>query len=223
MAKATIVISAAGCGSRLGMNLPKSLVKVHDKPILEWQLTEMCTNEDNVKIVVGYRGDEVAQLARKYRPNIEVLRNEDWRTTKTAASLSIGARAIQGRVVSLDGDLLVNPRDFRELVHAQGDTIGVSDVKSSQPVRAEVVDQLQCTRLAYESASPFEWTGLVNFDPRRVAAGQGHVFEMLQCILPCSAQYVDCCEVDTIQDLELADREWKKFVTAREVAREQAA
>lgn len=222
MAKATIVISAAGCGSRLGMNLPKSLVEVHGKPILEWQLTEMCTDEDDVKIVVGYRGDEVARLARQFHRNVEVLRNEDWKTTKTAASLSIGASRVQGRVVSLDGDLLVNPSDFREFVYAQGDTIGITVAKSSQPVYAEVTNQLQCTRLAYESKSPFEWTGLVNFDPREVAPGQGHVFEMLQCILPCSARQVDCCEVDTVEDLELAERDWRNFIM-REVARGQAA
>lgn len=209
---ATIVISAAGCGSRLGHNLPKSLVEVAGKPILAWQLTRLCRTDDRVRIVVGYKGEQVAALAKKHFPKIEILYNERWQTTKTAASLSLGAAGLTGRCLSLDGDLLVHPDDFRRLVDSPSDMIGTTEVSSTHPVYAVVDDDGLCHELTYTVVTPHEWTGLVNFRPSEVPGNTGNVFEMIDCLLPVRATRVRCAEVDTPADLLLAEQRWPGYV-----------
>ncbi len=219
----TIVINAAGRGSRLGLNKPKSLVEVHGQPILYWQLTQLCQHTCDVRIVVGYRGEEVASLARSLRPEISIIHNDQWQTTRTAGSLSRGCRGVQGRVISLDGDLLVHPEDFQIFVESHEDTIGVAAVNSSEPVFARIDDRDRCQRLAYNMVSEFEWTGLVNFDSRKVPEADGHVFQMIEGILPCQAARIRCWEVDTIADLERACRGWGDLLVQPERQRSQCA
>lgn len=216
MNAATVVINAAGCGSRLGMNIPKSLVEVAGRPILEWQLQELCQSVERVRIVVGYMREQVAELARRLHPSIEVIVNDQWKVTKTAASLSLGMAGVTGRCVSLDGDLLVHPADFQRLVCADHDVIGVAKASSSQPVFAVLDGAQTCTVMSYSLISPFEWTGLVNFDPSQVAPAQNNVFEMIECLLPVPTVCVRCCEVDTPADFLNATRVWPKYVNTLE-------
>jgi choline kinase len=208
-----IIINAAGCGSRLGLGIPKSLVKVGAQQILKWQLTTMCRSEDTVRIVVGYMAEQVAELAKFCFPTIKVIHNDDWQSTKTAASLSLGAANWNGRCVSLDGDLLVHPGDFRQLVESGWDTIGVTAVSSQEPVCAEVDESGMCRAISYDTKSPWEWTGLVNFDPRRVPPAKNHVFEMIQGILPAVAIDVRSVEVDTLEDLRNANFAWSRLLS----------
>lgn len=208
----TIVINAAGCGSRLGMGLPKSLVRVGTRRILHWQLSEMCVPSDRIKIVVGYMGDEVAKIAKNLFPSIEVLTNPDWATTKTAASLSLGKADVRGRVLSLDGDLLVHPEDFRRMVECQTDAIGVTPVLSAQPVYAHLTESGACQSFSFQQRTPWEWTGLVNFDAQEVPDGKANVFEMMHCILPATTVCVRTVEVDTAEDLRQAPFIWSAMM-----------
>lgn len=216
MNAATVVINAAGCGSRLGMNIPKSLVEVAGRPILEWQLREMCQQLETVRIVVGYMREQVTELARRLRPSIEIIENNQWKVTKTAASLSLGMADVAGRCVSLDGDLLVHPADFWRIVSADHDVIGVTDTISAQPVFASVDAARACTAMSYSVISPYEWTGLVNFNPSQVAPAQNNVFEMIECLLPVPAVCVRCCEIDTPADFLNATRVWPQYVNTPE-------
>ncbi|QDV23489.1 NTP transferase domain-containing protein [Aureliella helgolandensis] len=216
MNEATVVINSAGCGSRLKMQIPKSLVEISGRPILEWQLRELCPSAPRVRIVVGYMGDQVATLARRLRPSIEVIVNEEWKTTKTAASLSLGMKGVRGRCVSLDGDLLVHPADFSQVLTADQDVIGIADVSTSHPVFAVVNDQNACTEMSYTKTSQYEWTGLVNFLPSSVAPGQGNVFEMIEDLLPTQTAKIRCCEVDTPADFLYANRIWPDYAQTME-------
>ncbi|WP_256388137.1 NTP transferase domain-containing protein [Pirellula sp. SH-Sr6A] len=208
----TIVINAAGCGSRLGMGVPKSLVRVGKRRILDWQLNEMCAPTDRVKIVVGYMGHQVAKLAKNLFPSIEILTNPDWATTKTAASLSLGKAGVSGRVLSLDGDLLVHPEDFRRMVECQSDAIGVTPVISTQPVFAKLSDSGACESFSFQQPTPWEWTGLVNFNAQAVPDGKANVFEMMHCILPATTVCVRTVEVDTAEDLRQAPLIWSAMM-----------
>ena len=54
MIKKTVIISCAGMGTRLGLNIPKCLVEINGKTLLEIQLQQLEDVED-VRIVVGYK------------------------------------------------------------------------------------------------------------------------------------------------------------------------
>lgn len=212
MNKRTIIICAAGCGSRLGAGLPKSLVEVNGRPILEWQLSSMCLPTDRVRIVVGYMGLDVARLAKKLMPSVSVLFNDSWATTKTAASLYLGASGLKGRCVSLDGDLLVSPSDFRALVQYDRDVIGVTSAFSENPVFAELNAAGDCIGFSYDKKTNWEWTGLVNFEAGSLPECDKHVFQMISGHLPMATLEIDCCEVDTPDDLKIAQKNWKSMV-----------
>jgi choline kinase len=209
---ASVVINAAGRGSRLGQNIPKSLVTVAGRSVLEWQLLKLCRKVTGLYIVVGYMAEDVAALAKLIRPDIHVIFNDRWASTKTGGSLSLGASMISGRCLSLDGDLLVAPIDFDNMLVSPRDVIGVCSPSSSQPVYAQVDSNMNCCGFSYEAKTSWEWTGLVNFDPQQIAMSDGNVFEMVESILPVQTINVRCAEIDTPADLHLAQRVWPQIL-----------
>ncbi len=168
-------------------------------------------------VVVGYQGEAVARLARSIRPNVNVLFNENWEVTKTAASLSLGAATACGRCISLDGDLLVAPADFAALLAAPGDIVGVAVPSTSHPLFARVDQCGRCVGFSYTTATDWEWTGLVNFDATQLPGCQGNVFEMIDCLLPVATLEVQCVEVDTPEDLRQAEARWPAILCSAAV------
>lgn len=211
---ASVVINAAGRGSRLGHQVPKSLVSVAGRSVLHWQLTEVCRSAHDISIVVGYMADDVAALARSIRRDIRVITNERWAVTKTGGSLSLAAAQIAGRCLSLDGDLLVAPADFEKLLAMTSDAIGICAPTSSQPVYAELDRRLDCRGFSCSAPTLWEWTGLVNFDPQQIVFSDGHVYQMVQSILPVKTVDVRCVEIDTPADLAVADRMWPRILNS---------
>jgi choline kinase len=207
-----VVINAAGRGSRLGRGLPKPLIQVCGKSILEWQLTLICRNIRDIYLVVGYMADKVVELAKSFRSDVNIVVNPRWAVTKTAASLTLGAAQAGGRCLSLDGDLLVAPDDFDRLLHTEGNVIGVCKPATSQPIYARLDERRRCTGFSYDIETAWEWTGLAVFDPRTVPACDGHVFEMIDCLLPLPTDYVRSVEVDTPDDFLAAETNWPKIL-----------
>lgn len=202
----TVVISAAGLGTRLGMNLPKALVEVAGKPILAHQL-EMLAEVDDVVVVAGYRSEQILDLLRRIRPSVRVALNHEFTSTGTAASLSKGASLAKPWVISLDGDLLVRPEHLRAAVAHPTRCLGIIPVRSAAPVYAEIDSGGMVVGLSQDCTSEWEWSGLVKME-REVATslGRGHVFTGLVPHLPMPQVEVDCMEIDDLDDLEAAER-----------------
>lgn len=207
------VINAAGCGRRMGMNLPKCLIPILGRPLIYWQLQTLAQFQEIV-VVVGYRAEDVKNTVLALRPDARFVFNPDYESTGTASSLTLGAFQHPGKVLSLDGDLMVHPHDLNSLVHGAEPCIGVCPVQSLAPVYVELDQTSPCLRatgfhrdeqrLLLHPAE--EWTGLVVYDASvHKLAGRGHVFEMITPLLPCAALSVRCREVDYPE--EIADME----------------
>ena len=70
------IILAAGDGKRLGMNIPKALVKVKNIPIFIHSLLEFSKNKKINKLVVVYHPkylQEYKQQINKYLKNTDVI------------------------------------------------------------------------------------------------------------------------------------------------------
>ena len=65
----TIIINAAGIGSRLGINIPKTLVKINGKPLIYWILNAL-KKEKNIRIVVEYKAIDLIKYVSKIRKDI---------------------------------------------------------------------------------------------------------------------------------------------------------
>lgn len=200
----SVVISAAGLGTRLGLNRPKALVEVRGKPLLQWQL-EMLRDVEDVIVVAGFQAHAVVELVRDLRPDALICLNHEFATTGTAASVAKAASLAHPWVVSLDGDLLVDEADLRRFLGQEGSCLGLIPATSKAPVYATLGGDV-VTGLTQQDPTPWEWSGLARL-PRAAATqlGRGHVFHGLVAHLPMAWQTVDCVEIDEIEDLDLAE------------------
>lgn len=215
----TVVISCAGMATRLGMGMTKALIDICGKPLLHWQLAALRKVED-VRIVVGHQAEQVIECALAVRRDLTFVFNHSYATTGTAKSLCIAATAAKGDIVSLDGDLLVDPRDLRRFLQSDTALIGCLPISSSQPVLVErcVASDGQgplVTAFSRERGTA-EWSGLarVSAATLRQANEEGraelHVYQILEPLLPLPAVDVRATEVDTIEDYERA-LTWMKY------------
>lgn len=214
----TVVVNAAGLGSRLGLNLPKALLDIEGRPLVAWQLA-MLEDVEDVRVVLGYRAAEVADAVFSVRPDATIVLNHDFSSTGTAASFLRGAAGAAGQVVSLDCDLLVHPDDLRTFIEQPAPLLGVFRPQSVDPVLVQVVEQhgrsVAVDFTTAHQADPWEWSGLVSL--RHVqevpADARGHIFQMIAPLLPIPIQEIRAREVD--YEEEVADMaQWVKQLVA---------
>ncbi|MFA6505638.1 MAG: NTP transferase domain-containing protein [Treponemataceae bacterium] len=107
------VITAAGASSRMGTWKP--LLKFGDSTLIETVVGTALSAELRVILVVGYRGDELADRFAGH-PRVIVVRNPEW-GSGLLGSLLEGLQACEGRTVFLmNGDKpLVSANTYRKL------------------------------------------------------------------------------------------------------------
>jgi choline kinase len=204
-----VVINCAGEGRRLGLGRTKALVSVLDRPLIAWHL-DMLRDVPDVVVVVGYQARDVVEAVSAWRRDIIFALNHDYATTGAAASLALGTAGATGDVISLDGDLLVHPRDFASFLEDDAQPcIGVAPPNTSDAVLVDVSPDRQARSFSYEHGN-LEWTGLLRvpadlvLDAQESHTTRGHVFEMLAPHLPLAAKDVRAREIDTPDDYERA-------------------
>jgi len=213
MTQNTIVINSAGKGSRLGLEKPKSLVKIGDKCIIEHQLMQLSDFED-VRIVVGYCAQEVINVASAIRNDLTFVTNEIYEKTNTAYSLMLGAHGSNGMVLSLDGDLMVNTRDLLFFANSKSPVLGICTPSTDDPVLCGITNEngKQFTQSFSRTHGEFEWSGLTTVPSSwlKDTAYKSHVYHCLEPNLPIQARHIDCAEIDTLDDLARAEAWWEK-------------
>lgn len=105
-----VVILAAGMGTRLGRDHPKSLTPLTDgRSILQRQLDGLRTvlgDDVPITAVVGFRCEMIMQAA----PELTFAYNPDFATTNTSKSLLRGlSNSREGGVLWLNGDVVFDP------------------------------------------------------------------------------------------------------------------
>lgn len=208
-----VVIAAAGMGKRLGKGMPKTLVRVNGKMICEYQL-ELLKDVKNVFMVVGFCEDEVMETVRKIRSDIIFVRNSDYRHTKTLESYYMASKLIKGKALYMDGDMILSPTDFKKFMNQcikHKMCVGVSKRISDDPVYAFINDNNQVRKFSYEGKSDYEWANLLYIDSDKLSSGKENVFEYISRYLPINYEVVDRLEVDTPEDLNLAEDLAKAF------------
>ncbi len=116
------IILSAGQGKRLlplTEHLPKCLLQVQGKTILEWQLdTLLACGVTDVTVVVGYQAEQVEAVLRdKYRKTaIHTLLNAEFSTTDNLVSCWLARTEMQEDFLLLNGDTLFEPAILRQLL-----------------------------------------------------------------------------------------------------------
>ena len=108
-----VVVLTAGRGSRLNLNLPKSIVKVDDRCMLDIQLSQLYSagiKPEDVTIVTGYKKN----LFSKY--NLKKVNNKSYKNTGQVYSISCASHlAEEKEVIVIYGDVLFEKELIIEL------------------------------------------------------------------------------------------------------------
>lgn len=201
----TIVISCAGMGTRLGIGSTKALIDVDGRPLLLRQL-ELLKDYDDIRIVVGYQKEKVMEMVTAYRRDVLFVFNHDYKNTGTGASFLLGARHSRDLVVALDGDLLVHPEDLKRVLESDEEYICGTAPSTDNPVLLQTADTPEgrvVTGFSREQGE-YEWTGLAQIRADRLGTGTGHVYQLLEPLLPIGMKEIRTKEIDTMDDYEHA-------------------
>jgi choline kinase len=131
------LILAAGMGKRLKPitdNIPKTLIKIEDKPILGHILTNIkkCGIRD-VLIVTGYRDDLIQEYVgdgSKWGLNVNYCHNPSYDTTENIYSVQLASKELnKSEFILINADDLFSPFILWKLMEAPGDIVMAVDNK----------------------------------------------------------------------------------------------
>ncbi len=199
------IISAAGLGSRLGLNTPKCLVKIWEKEMI-YYILRLLDEIDDVRVVVGFKEMDVIEVVKQLRKDVTYIRNPDYATTSNAYSLHLATRHLKEPFVTIDGDMLINPDSFIRFLDEckyGSNLIGVTKTKSEDAVFVEMNDEHEITKFQRITPMAYEWCGIAYFGDIKVHKDTRYVFNEIEQHLPVKAFEIDCYEVDTPQDMNL--------------------
>ena len=201
------VIPAAGQGLRLGLGIPKALLEIDGKSIVQRQIEMILrvSPESDIVLVTGFRHQELEALALRVNPNIRIVRNDVYETTGTSHSLRLAGPLVRDLCVLLPGDVLPNEHDLAKFLEGEDECIGLTAERTDSPVGVVLDSSGWVVKMDFGISGDYEWSGLAKIDgPRLPTFGSGHVFKSLQQRLPLRHKIVRALEVDTIEDLNYA-------------------
>ena len=127
------VILAAGQGTRLRPltnHLPKCLVQVHGKPLLQYQLESLeQAGIQHCIVVVGYLGDLVQRHFGPRFGNVRItyVTNEKFNHTNNIYSLWLARQELNDDILLLEGDLLFEEGLLGDLIQSPYTNVAVVD------------------------------------------------------------------------------------------------
>jgi len=115
------VILCAGQGRRLfplTRNLPKSLLMIGNRPILEYIIDNVKESGiEPIHIVTGFRKELIENFVReKGYSNVHFVHNEKYATTNTASSLKLAIEEMNSDFVLINGDVFFDCRILEDLL-----------------------------------------------------------------------------------------------------------
>lgn len=192
----TVVICCAGMGTRLGIGTTKALLHIGGKPLIIHQLENLDSYND-VRVVVGYQADKVIETVNAYRKDVMFCFNNEYQTTSPAISRVKGAINSKKYILSVDGDVLVNSDDFRQMLEISGEYLAVSKKHSEEP---DLVTVNNGNAEYFSESGNFEWSGIVKIKSEDLIKNNGEV----ENIFPVPAFLIRTRDIDTQDDYDNA-------------------
>lgn len=184
------IICAAGIGSRLGLNIPKALIPIGGRFLIEWQIEALSLCD--ITVVIGFKHEEVIEVLNKYHVNYVI--NHNYETTNTSNSISLCN--FDENCLILDGDLLFNRLD----INTDNEFVGICDTRSSQPV-CVTIDKDLVTSFT-RKYDKYEWACICCCNPKLFnGCRTEYVYSILEKKLPIKYKVIESYEIDTKEDL----------------------
>ncbi|MDP3953421.1 MAG: sugar phosphate nucleotidyltransferase [bacterium] len=138
------VILAAGVGKRLQPlteDVPKPMVMVGDKPILEYTLSILPKVIDEVILVVGYKKEKIIDYFGDSFNGLPIRYIEQTVFNGTAGALDLARPALKGGAfLFLYGDDLYHPKDLEEVAASNEPVVLVKEVANPERFGVCLVD-----------------------------------------------------------------------------------
>lgn len=205
--KKTVIIAAAGVGSRLGAGIPKCMVEINGHAIFEYQLRAFSW-ADEIRMVVGYHGDEVVERVSALAPQVKFIHNREYSTTNLRQSYYLGAQGVEGKALFLDGDTIMGRAAAETICQSMEngeDFIAVVRSMSENPIYAGV-GQGMVQWFSYERSSDYELANAAFMDAGKLEYLNTLFYVQLEQHLPTKAVPIESLEIDTPEDLRHAER-----------------
>lgn len=202
------VICAAGLGSRLGKNMPKTLVDItEDKKIIDFQL-EMVEDIELVSYVIGYKCEKVLEYVKGKREDLRIIHNPGFENNSTSYSTYLATKDIDEPYVSIDGDLLINKNEFKSFVKSfNGETVlGITPAKTEDGVYVNLNENNEVISFQRQPKTDYEWANIACINkPVVLDKDEDYVYPQFIKHLPLKAFVIEnLYEVDTPGDYEVA-------------------
>jgi choline kinase len=200
----TAVICAAGLGSRLGLDTPKCLVNIEGKPLI-YYLLKALEEVPNIRIVVGFKEEEVIKCVRSIRKDVVFVRNPIYMSTTNAYSLYLGSHDLSDGFLNIDGDMYITKENlikFDQNIKEGNNLIGITKSYTEDAVFVRLNSNDEVVQFSRDRISDFEWTGIAYFSDIKIRVSGGYVYEELENKLPIKSCLIECYEIDTPKDLE---------------------
>ncbi|WP_236043263.1 DUF6564 domain-containing protein [Pseudomonas arcuscaelestis] len=197
------------------------MIEVEGKTILSRLIENLQPHVDLIKVVVGYREEMVIDYCAQHHRNVILVRNKDYRQTNTAFSFAKGANLSSGKVLYLDGDLVISPESLEAFIQCAASKeilVGLTDAKSENAVFADcntTSEGFMISAFSRTKPSPLEWANVVSGPAHLLDGASGYVFERLEEYLPLNGKLLELAEVDTAGDL-IAAREFVCALDSKE-------
>lgn len=159
---------------------------------------------DDVRIVVGYQAQKVIDIVNSYRRDLMFCFNYDYINTGTASSFCKGLVGAKEYVISIDGDVLFHPDDFKRFISKEDECIAGCSPEISDPVYMKLDDGVvsEFSRVNGD----VQWAGLAIMDVNRIVPDEKHIYQILERMLPMKYMLIRSQEINTIGDYEKAIR-----------------
>lgn len=123
-AQLSIVILAAGKGTRMKSPTPKVLHKICGKEMLYYSIKESLKLSDDVSVVLGYEAQKIQESIEKYFPNKVRFVLQDTENYPGTGGALKNYQAKHSKILVLNGDMpLIQASELQQFLSAKGDII----------------------------------------------------------------------------------------------------
>ena len=109
-----LVILASGMGTRLNKKMPKCLVSINNKTLLE-RIINASQGFDKVIVVGGYKINLIKKIINN-KKNIYIINNRDFKTTNMVESFFKAYNKIDNDVIITYSDILFDQSLFKKMI-----------------------------------------------------------------------------------------------------------
>jgi NDP-sugar pyrophosphorylase family protein len=113
------VILAAGRGERmksLTRNLPKPMLKIKGKPLLEHKINALPKKIKEIIIIIGYRGEHIINYFKRYFAGRRIIYVYQHNFNGTGGALHLAKSVLRDKFLVIMGDDLYHKKDLEELI-----------------------------------------------------------------------------------------------------------